>query len=35
MTTIVETLAEFTSQLRFEQLPAHVVEESKRLLIDA
>lgn len=35
MATIVETLAEFTSQLRFEQLPPNVLEESKRLLIDA
>lgn len=35
MSTIAESLAEFTVQLRFEQLPPHVIEESKRLLIDA
>src|SRR5437763_1329667 len=35
MATIVDTLAEFTATLRYEQLPPDVVEESKRLLIDS
>lgn len=35
METIVDALAEFTSGVRFEDLPLKVVEESKRLLIDS
>jgi 2-methylcitrate dehydratase PrpD len=35
MGTIVETLAGFASNTRFEDLPAVVVEESKRLLVDS
>ena len=35
MTTLVESFADFTTELRFEQLPSRVAEESKRLLIDA
>jgi 2-methylcitrate dehydratase PrpD len=35
MKTHVETLAEFTDETDFERLPAAVVEESKRLLVDS
>jgi 2-methylcitrate dehydratase PrpD len=35
MTTNVEALAEFTFKTNFEQLPAAVVDESKRLLVDS
>jgi 2-methylcitrate dehydratase PrpD len=35
MKTIVEQLADFTFNTNFAQLPVHVAEESKRLLIDA
>ncbi len=35
MPTLIETLAEFTAKTRFDQLPAVVAEESKRLLIDS
>ncbi len=35
MTTIVETFANFATETRFEALPAHVVEESKRVLLDS
>ena len=35
MTTFIETLAAFTADTRFEALPANVVEESKRLLLDS
>ncbi|MBB1634913.1 MmgE/PrpD family protein [Cupriavidus sp. UME77] len=35
MATIVEKLGSFASETRFEDLPDHVVEESKRLLLDA
>lgn len=34
MATIVETLAEFTFDTRFDRLPESVIEESKRLLVD-
>ncbi|MCY1195011.1 MmgE/PrpD family protein [compost metagenome] len=35
MTTIVQKLANFASETRFEDLPGPVIEESKRLLLDA
>jgi 2-methylcitrate dehydratase PrpD len=35
MPTIVEALAGFTTEIRFEDLPANVVEESKRILLDS
>ena len=35
MPTLIEALAGFTTETRFEELPASVVEESKRLLLDA
>jgi len=35
MATLIDTLADFSANLKFEQLPADVVEESKRLLIDS
>lgn len=34
MSTIIDSLAEFTARLRFEDLPSEVVQESKRLLLD-
>jgi 2-methylcitrate dehydratase PrpD len=33
--TLIEQLADFTAQCRFEQLPAPVVEECKRILLDS
>ena len=33
--TVVETLAAFTHETTFDRLPAHVVEESKRLMVDS
>jgi 2-methylcitrate dehydratase PrpD len=35
MRTNIEALAEFTFNTDFKQLPTHVVEESKRLLVDS
>jgi 2-methylcitrate dehydratase PrpD len=35
MATLIETLAEFTTGTRYEDLPAPVAEESRRLLLDA
>src|SRR5437868_12733300 len=35
MTTLIETFAAFAADTRFEALPAEVVEESKRLLLDS
>lgn len=35
MPTIVEALAGFTTETRFEDLPPSVIEESKRILIDS
>lgn len=35
MSTLVETLAHFTTQVTYEQLPSNVVEESKRILLDS
>lgn len=32
--TVIETLADFTAKTHFEQLPATVAEEAKRLLVD-
>lgn len=34
-TTLIETLAEFVAHTRFEDLPADVVAESRRLLLDS
>ena len=33
MPTIVEALAGFTTETRFEDLPLSVIEESKRILL--
>ncbi len=35
MSTIIDTLADFSANTTFEQLPAAVVEESKRILLDS
>lgn len=35
MPNLIESLAGFTVETRFEDLPPHVVEESKRILIDS
>jgi len=35
MTTLVNRLVEFSDALRFKDLPAAVVSESKRLLLDS
>jgi 2-methylcitrate dehydratase PrpD len=35
MSTIIEALAGFTAETRFENLPAGVVEETKRILLDS
>lgn len=35
MATIIDTLADFTAQVRFEQLPGSVIHESKRVLLDS
>jgi len=35
MSTLIEALADFTADARYEDLPAHVVEESKRVLLDS
>jgi 2-methylcitrate dehydratase PrpD len=35
MPTIVEALAAFATETQFEDLPPHVVEESKRILLDS
>jgi 2-methylcitrate dehydratase PrpD len=35
MTTLIETLAEFATSTRFEDLPHQVAEESRRLLLDS
>ena len=35
MTTISKTLAQFVHQLRFEDIPAHVRERAKDLMLDA
>lgn len=35
MATIIDTLADFTTQVRFDQLPPHVIDESKRVLLDS
>jgi 2-methylcitrate dehydratase PrpD len=35
LATLIETLADFAAATKFEDLPAPVVEESKRLLIDS
>ena len=33
MTTLIETLADFAAATRYDDLPAHVAEESRRLLL--
>ena len=35
MTTLIQTLAEFAAGTRYEDLPANVAEESRRLLLDS
>lgn len=35
MSTIIEKLADFSVNTAFEDIPAHVVEESKRLILDS
>ena len=35
MTTLIETLADFAAATRYDDLPAHVAEESRRLLLDS
>ena len=35
MLTVVESLAQFTAQTRYEDLPQEVVREAKRLLVDS
>ena len=35
MTTLIETLADFAATTRYEDLPANVAEESRRLLLDS
>ncbi|WP_108064783.1 MmgE/PrpD family protein [Burkholderia sp. LA-2-3-30-S1-D2] len=35
MKTIVEQLASFANDMRFEDLPETIVDESKRLLLDS
>lgn len=35
MTTLVDTLADYAQQLRYEDLPAEVVHQTKRLIVDS
>jgi len=35
MATLIDSLASFTNEVRYESLPGNVIEESKRLLLDS